>query len=377
MARGISIDTNAGQAPDVAAAADIVVVEQMGRSTRFEMHVPAPIKGGDIPALLDGRFDPGQPITISVDDQNMGLACLCSGEVDGQTISLTHGGGDAVLTVQGGDLTIAMDREVKVTQWDNPVMTDGLVATQICAAYAMICVPATTAATRSNLGHPLVQRKTDLGFLRQLARRNNCQFWLRSMVAPVGPVAHIAHFEPISFADGALATLTFNASPGPLKGHAPNTIDGLEIEFSVTQPTEVKASGLDIGGVSDFTADTDLSSADTLGATSITQIGAGPRVHRMTAIGDSAADLTPKAEGILAETQFFLSAYTSTTSQRLGQVIRVHDTVRVQGAGSRHSGRYYVARVTHRINTTAHTMDLHLVRNAWDEEPGGLFGALP
>ncbi len=376
MARGISIDTNAGQAPDVAASADVIVVEQMGRPTRFEIQIPAPVKNGDIPALIDARFDPGQPVTISADDLKFGLECLCSGEIDGQVISLDHGGVNSVLTLRGGDLTIAMDREVKVTQWDNPAMTDGLVATQICANYTMICVPAATAASRTNLGHPLVQRKTDLGFLYQLARRNNCQFWLRSMVAPVGPVAHVAHFEPISFSDGDLATLVFNAAPGLLDGHAPNTIDGIEIEFATTAPTEVKASGLDIGGVSDFTADTDLGRADSLGTTGISQIGAAPRVHRMTATGDTAADLTPKADSILSETQFFLQAYASTTVQRLGRIVRAHDTVRVQGAGSRHSGRYYVVGVTHRIDTIAHTMDLHLVRNAWGEEPGGLLGAV-
>lgn len=375
MARGISIDTSAGQAPDVAAAADVVVVERMGQPTRFELQIPANVKNGDYPAFLDARFDPGQAISIFVDDQKLGLSVLCSGEVDGQSISVVDGGEGSAMTVLGGDVTIAMDREVKVTQWSAPLMTDGAIAMAICGMYAIICVPEQTSMTRTALGHPLVQRKTDLAFIQQLARRNGYAFWVRSMAAAVGPVVHTAYFQKLSFADGMLAELRCNAKPG-LMDKTPNTIDRLDLSFAATAPTEVQSSGVDIAGVSDFTADTQIDEGQALGTTSVAQIGAGPRVHRMTATGDSAGDLTPKGDAILASSQFFLEARTSTTAQRLGAVIRAHDTVRVMGAGSRHSGRYYVAGVTHRINEVSHTMDLHLIRNAWGEDPPGLLGGI-
>jgi hypothetical protein len=250
----------------------------------------------------------------------------------------------------------------------------------ICGSYAIACLPETTLMTRSSLNHPLVQRKTDLGFIRQMARRNGCEFWVRSVAARVGPVVHTAYFQPISFIDFDLATLRCNALPAPLAlpGTPPNhTIDSIDIEFSASAPTHIKAAGYDIASVADFSADTDLSGFTTLGTTSVADIGAQPRSHQMTTTGDGAADLTPKANSILSESQFFLSARTSTTAARLKRIIHVHDTVRVMGAGSRHSGRYYVAAVSHRINTDAHTMDLHLVRNAWGEEPASILGGLP
>ena len=375
MARGVSIDTNQGPAADVAAMAEVVVSERMGRPTRFEIQLPATVLQGDYPELIDTRFDPGQPISIFAEDGAGGIDCLVSGEADGQTIRVVDGGEGSHFTVLGGDVSIAMDREVKATQWGAPGMTDGAVVMAICGTYTIACLPDLTAMSRMSLTHPLVQRKTDLAFIRQLARRNGCDFWVRSMGQRLGPLVHTAFFQPLSFDDGDLATLRCNARPD-LLNNDPNTIDSIEIDFTTAAPTEVKASGLNIANVSDFTADTDLGNITALGTTPVAEIGAGPRIHRLTATGDTAGDLTPKGDAVLAETQFFLSARTTTTAQRLRRIVRAHDTVRVMGAGSRHSGRYYVAEVTHRMNIDAHTMDLHLIRNAWGEEPSGLLGAI-
>tara|TARA_R110002020_G_scaffold95357_22_gene228805 strand:+ start:3819 stop:4931 length:1113 start_codon:yes stop_codon:yes gene_type:complete len=370
LARGVSIDADNSLAGDLAAAADVVVSERMGHPARFELQLPAPVKRQDIPALTDGRLDPGKPLSIFVEDGAGGIDCLVSGPVDGHAIRLVHGSGNSRLTVLGGDASVAMDLEMKVRQWTGP---DGPAVMAICGEYAVPCLPAGPVMARMSMQHPLVQRATDLAFLRRLAQRNGCQFWIRPMAARVGPVVNQGFFQPITFSDGNLPVLRMNAKAGGEK----NTIDSLDIEFATDGPTAVKAGGVEISGVSDFTADTDLSGMDPLGRTPVDRIGPTPRTTRLTVAGDGASDLEPRGSAVLAEAQFFISATTATTAKRLGRIVHAHDTVKVEGAGSRHSGRYYVAGVTHRINTAAHTMDLHLIRNAWDEEPGGLMGALP
>jgi len=370
VARGVSIDADNGLADDLAAAADVVVSERMGHPTRWELQLPAPVERQDIPALKDARLDPGKPVSIFAEDGSGGIDCLVSGPVDGHAITLLHGGGNNRLTVLGGDASIAMDREVRVRQWSGP---DGAAIMAICGQYAIPCLPGPEAMTRMSMQHPLVQRATDLSFLRRLAQRNGCQFWLRPIAARVGPVVNQGFFQPIAFSDGKLPVLRMNAKAGGKS----NTIDALDIEFATDAPTEVQAGGVATTDVSDFTGDATLGDMEPLGQTPIGQIGTTPRTTRLTVPGDGASDLEPRGRSVLAEAQFFLSATTATTVKRLGHIIHAHDTVRVEGAGSRHSGRYYVAGVTHRINTDAHTMDLHLIRNAWDEEPGGLLGALP
>ena len=58
-------------------------------------------------------------------------------------------------------------------------------------------------------------------------------------------------------------------------------------------------------------------------------------------------------------------ATTETTRERVGRAVRAHTVLELQGAGSRHSGRYLVAAVRHTIDTGSHRMELELLRNAW------------
>jgi hypothetical protein len=55
----------------------------------------------------------------------------------------------------------------------------------------------------------------------------------------------------------------------------------------------------------------------------------------------------------------------TTSLHRLCDIVRFHTIVLVQGAGSRHSGKYYVTGVKHKIDAAAHKMELELQRNGW------------
>jgi len=54
-----------------------------------------------------------------------------------------------------------------------------------------------------------------------------------------------------------------------------------------------------------------------------------------------------------------------TSFETLGVVLRPAQVVEVTGAGTRHSGKYFVTAVRHTIDATSHTMALELARNAW------------
>lgn len=374
MAFGCVIETNQGLAPDITGRAAVMVVERIGVGTHWELQMDARVDGGDIPDFLDARFDPGQVVSIFADDGLAGIDCLVTGEVLGQRLVVVHGSEGSAMTVFGGDTTVAMDREVKTTIWEGLLMTDAAIVLSILPGYALVPAVDPTLAVRPPAGHPLVQRKSDLALIRQLARRNGCLFWITPMAAAVGPIAQIAHFAPPTFADGpGLGELRLNQQANALTGD-PNTIDSISIEFDASAPTEVKADGVGIAGVDSFNADTNLDAMTPLGTTAVKDIGPSPRSHRLTTASDTAGDLLPKGTGVLNEAQFFIRARCTTTRKRLGKVLHAHDTVRIMGAGSRHSGRYYVQQVIHRLDDEAHWMDLTLVRNAWGEEPGGLGG---
>ena len=80
---------------------------------------------------------------------------------------------------------------------------------------------------------------------------------------------------------------------------------------------------------------------------------------------DDAGDLQARGAGLLVEADWFIQATCQTSLESLGGLVRAHTVVEVRGAGSRHSGKYFVAAVRHTIDSTAHKMDVTLVRNGW------------
>jgi hypothetical protein len=75
-----------------------------------------------------------------------------------------------------------------------------------------------------------------------------------------------------------------------------------------------------------------------------------------------------RSEAALREAQWFINATCSTSIFRLCKVVRFHTLVNLKGAGTRHSGKYYVTAVRHVIDAATHNMDLELARNAWGNE---------
>ena len=67
----------------------------------------------------------------------------------------------------------------------------------------------------------------------------------------------------------------------------------------------------------------------------------------------------------IIEASWFIRATCQTSLDRLASVVRAHSVVEIQGAGKRHSGKYFVSAVRHTIDPAMHRMDLELVRNAW------------
>jgi hypothetical protein len=92
-------------------------------------------------------------------------------------------------------------------------------------------------------------------------------------------------------------------------------------------------------------------------------------MHFAPAVDDQGA-LNARSKGVLREAQWFINATCHTSLHRLCKIVRNHTIVSVVGAGSRHSGKYYVTGVRHKIDAADHNMDLELARNAWGDASG-------
>lgn len=351
MPQGVAIAV--GGAPDADLAqlvTRIEVEERVGQATTFRIHCPVQISDGDFPLLTDSRFDPGTLLSILVPAGET-THCLVNGPVQGEAIHLEHGEGSSTLEVRGSDQRIAMDRETKVISWDG--LTDSDAATAVLAGYGFIPAVDNTPARHDETGHTLVQRESDLHFVRRLAARNGFLFWLTSDAFSVVT----AHFGRPSLQGEGDPELVINLD-------SPN-LNTLDIEWDVERPTSVDAAQLDLRSKSDIDGAVSTTPNTVLGSEGLQDITGDTRSVHIAAPVDDGGDLQARGEGALAAADWFIRATARTTLNSVGSLIRSHTLVKIRGAGSRHSGNYFVTGVRHLIDDSAHTMELELARNGW------------
>ena len=348
----ISLAIKVGDAADaqLAQASVVEVLERMGEPTTFRMRYEVDIVSGDLPLLKDSRLDPGSVIQVlTVKDGN--AECLVKGPVHGQQIRLLHGGTGSYVDVMGTDTSVTMDREVKAKVWD--AVRDSDVFSQIVAPYGLTPDAQDTPAMHAEAKHTLVQHDSDLRFVRRLARRNGCLFWLSA--DPLG--VQTAHFKRPPLDGEVAAKLVINLDQ-------PN-LNALEISWDVERPTSSVGWDIDLADKSQIDGGVAHSPQKLLGDKGLADITGDTRSTLVTAPVDDAGDLKSRGEAALIESDFFVTVTGETTVHALGAVLRAHTVVQLQGTGTRHSGPYFVSSVRHLIDATTHRMEFELVRNGW------------
>ena len=350
MGLGIGIAYN-DICDELSPSADLVEIEQhLHEPSQYRLHYGIDIVDGDIPMSVEGKFDPGTMISVSVPGQE--TSCLIKGPVYRQQLGLQHGGQGSSLIVHGQDSRLLMDREAKSAVWAD--VTDSDAVTAILGGYGFASDVETTAAGHYEDKHTLVQRDTDYAFVKRLARRNGFLFWIDCD----GSGTETAHFKRPPVEGGAALDLIIN--------FADSNIQSLDIEWDVERPTSSEARQLDASGLVDITGDVGETPLAALGTASLQQITGDTRSLFVSAPSDDVGDLMARAEAAVIEAQWFVRAHCVTSFAKLGdRVVRPAQIVNVRGAGSRHSGTYLVESVKHRIDAANHSMEIDLIRNSW------------
>ena len=340
-----------GQSDEVLNGASLIEVSQnMGEETSFRIEYEVDIEDDDLPLLVDSRFDPGAEISIfAYADEDS--ACLVKGLVHAQEIHLQHGGAGSRMTVVGSDRSVEMDRQTKTTIWAD--VTDSDVATSILSGYGFITDIESSPAGHYEDKHTLVQRESDLSFIRRLARRNGFHFWINYDETGV----ETAHFRSPALDGEPPYSLTINADQPD--------IASLDIVWDIERPTSVVSAQLDVNGIDQLDGEQEGSPLTVLGQRDLRSIAGDLRSIHLQAPVDDSGDLQHRSRGLLIDASWFLQATCETSLHLLGKIVQAHNLVEIFGAGSRYSGRYYVAGVRHLIDPASHRMELTLIRNGW------------
>jgi phage protein D len=352
MALGVAIRVDNAPDPLAGAAESVEVTESIGQPTYYRLDYSFDIESGDFPLLSEGKLGPGSELSVVVSSDTVS-ECLVKGPVFGQQIRFHQGGSGSLLTVQGADSLIKLDREDKAVAWSN--LTDSAAVSSILSQVGLVPDIETTQAGHFEMKHTLIQRETDLSFIRRLARRNGFLFWLSCDATGV----ETAHFKRPPLNGQANCDLVINLTDPR------SNVTSLQIDWDVERPTQTASTELDLNNKSDLSGAVQSSPLTALGGTALGNIVTDARVAHVSAPVDDSGDLQARSEGTLIDASFFLRATGSTTLSSLGKVLRSHSLVNLRGVGARHSGLWFCSAVKHSIDSSEHRMDFDLIRNGW------------
>lgn len=354
MGLGVSIRVDGTPNETAAAAASVEVEERVGQPTHYRLEYGLDIQEGDFPLLKEAVLGPGSEISILAPTPDA-TECLVKGPVYGQRIRFEQGGAGSTLVVLGADSSIKLDREDKAVAWSD--LTDSDAVSSILSQANLTPDVETTAAGHFETKHTLIQRETDLAFVRRLARRNGFLFWVSCDESGV----ETAHFKRPPLTGEAACDLVINLTDPR------TTVTALDISWDVERPTRAEAAEMDLNDKSEISGAVASSPLTALGGSGLADVVADPRVAHVRAPVDDSGDLQARGEGALIEASFFVRATGSTTLSALGKVLRAHTLVNLRGAGSRHSGLWFCSAVRHMIDPAEHRMEFELIRNGWTE----------
>jgi hypothetical protein len=347
--------------------------------------------GGDLTYASDGRFQPLAKLAVVVAPESSsagsaasalagaasalgvgggggpGPQCIFDGYVLSHKLHLETGTTNSMLAVWGQDASWLMNLEEKVKEWAD--VSDADVAAAIFGDYGITPADDNRADDSPTHGDParsLMQRGSDIQFLRTLARRT-------------GKFCRVSCADQPGRRTGYFATPKLSGDPAAnlsLNDLQSWTVNALDLTWDATQPTAVVAHQLvfsdpDSNGVS---ADTDDAGLPLLGDRKLADFTGKPLSVLLAAPVDTAGELRLRARALLRDAAWFVRCEGETDVARLGAVLRVGAVVTLDGIGPLHSGRYLVWSVRHTISADAHKMKFVLARNAVGLAPSGAGG---
>ena len=319
---------------------------------------------GDLAFVNDSGLGPFANLAVVATPEGQDAQCIFDGYVLSHKLHLETGTTASTLQVWGQDASWLMNVEEKTKEWVD--VTDADVANAIFGDYGITPAPDNTtddSPSHTEAGHSLMQRASDIQFLRSLARRNGKLCWVGCADQPGQRTGYFA--KPALDGD-PIATITLNDPEAPI-------VSALDFECDVTRPSAVKASQALFNddsedGVSADTSDSGLTLLDERG---LADFAGQPVTVILTAPVDDAGELNLRATSLLREAGWFLRCEGEVDVSRLQTVLRVGTIVMINGAGSLHSGKYFVWSVRHAITGDSHKMKFTLVRNAIGPQPIG------
>jgi phage protein D len=310
-----------------------------------------------------------------------GLTTVFDGYITTVNLNLGSEPGASFLDVGGMDTSVLMSLEEKIATWPN--MSDSDIVQQIVAQYGVPIQADSTATVHQEDDTTVVQRATDIQFVRDLARRNGMEFYFET--------------DDSGTVTGYFQAPQLDGTPQPdlaIQFGADGNLVSFSAHLSGQRPLNVKSVQMDVTANSPNSAQVGDSQLSKLGDKDANDLIGGPlgslvtpkdAPAQMLVLGTPTSDATEMqtlAQAARDEASWFITASGEINSDAYQTVLLPHRLVLVKGAGNTYSGKYYVTRVIHEIkHDGSYTQRFEARLNARDldgsEQFGGGSSALP
>ena len=316
----------------------------------------------DLTHLNDAEFQPYARVAVVAAADGGGEECLFDGYVLAHRVHIETSATASRLQVWGQDATCLMNLEEKTKEWSD--MSEGDAANAIFNTYSIQPAPENiddNPPIHPESGHTLMQRGSDIQFLRRLARRSGRLCRVVCADKPGQPTGYFA--KPKLDAEAA-ATLSPNDPDRP-------NVEALDFAWDALRPTAAAArqtvfDQTDPDGAQGDSKDAGL---PLLQARGLAEFAGRAMTMRLTAPVDDVGELTQRAQAVLRDAAWFVRCEGEADLARLNVILRAGTVVQVANVGSLLSGKYYVWSVRHTLTPEQHKMRFTLVRNAVGQAP--------
>lgn len=254
------------------------------------------------------------------------------------------------LEIWGMDGSALMDREEKLKDWPNKKDSD--IASEILGLYNFTPEVEDTEVVHDEAISTIIQRETDMQFLKRLALRNGFECYVEG-------------------ATGYFVRPQVDATPQPvLAVHFGNetNVNRFSIAVNALSPANVTMFQVDRTNKEVLDAVAEMSEQTALGRTDAAGLlGVGMDPGR-TYIGMNAAtgspEMTALCQGLFHRSEWFVMGEGEIAGNYYGHVLKPRKTVTIKGVGETYSGVYYVTHVTHSFTADGYIQFFKVKRNA-------------
>jgi phage protein D len=320
-------------------------------ASMFRLYIAISLQPDGAWAYLDDeRLMVWKQVTISAGFVENGVEELMAGYITHVKPYFDPDPTQCTLEIWGMDGSVLMDREEKLKDWPNKKDSD--IVSEILSLYGFTPEVQDTEVIHDEAVSTIIQRETDMQFLKRLALRNG--------------------FECFVDGDtGYFGTPQVDATPQPvLAAHfgGETNVNRFSIEVNALVPANVAMCQVDRLNKEVLEATAEASQQTALGDIDPAGLLAAGMDPGQVYVGMNATTGNPEmmalCQGLYHQAAWFVTGEGEITGNDYGHVLKPRGTVTIKGVGETHSGVYYVTHVTHAFTPEGYTQFFRVKRNA-------------